>query len=92
MKLALIFSLFTLSVMVKCNLIAVAQPVILALGTIFTAINHQAETEKQHIQWRNIMPFTQKTTEVEEEPRIHGLETDKIHGLETDKIKGLETD
>ena len=38
------------------------------------------------------MPFTQKTTEGEEEPRIKGMEEPSIHGLETDKIHGLETD
>ena len=70
MKLALIFCLFTLSVMVKSNLIAVAQPVILALGTIFTAINHQDLSDKQSIEWRNIMPFSNKETEGKKEPEI----------------------
>ena len=42
MKIVCLFILFTLgilSVMVKGNLIAVAQPVILTLGTIFAALN-----------------------------------------------------
>ena len=41
MKLALIFALFTMSVMVNGNLIAVAQPVLLTLGTLFAAFKNQ---------------------------------------------------
>ena len=71
MKLALILSLFTLNVMVKSNLIAVAQPMILALGTIFTAINHQDSFDKQPIEWKNFMPFAKpKYPKGKKEPRL----------------------
>ena len=60
MKLAFIFALFTLSVIVEGNLIALAQPVILALGTIFTAINHKDVHEKQPLESTNLMPFIKK--------------------------------
>ena len=64
MKLVLIFCLFTLSVIVKGNLIAVAQPVMLALGTIFTAMNiNQDVHDKQPIKWRNLLLFTNKATD-----------------------------
>ena len=56
MKLSCIFALFTLRVMVKGNLIAVAQPVLLTLGTLFTALNHDL-IDKQRIDWRNFITF-----------------------------------
>ena len=62
MKLVFILVLFTLSAIVKGNLIAVAQPAILALGTIFTALyQNQDVNDRQTIDWRNIMPFTEKS-------------------------------
>ena len=57
MKFALIFSLFTLIVMVRGNIIAVAQPVLLALGTIFAAVKNQDAHEIQPLDWKNLMPF-----------------------------------
>ena len=58
MKLVYIFSIFTLSVMVKGNLIAVAQPVILTLTTLFTAIDKGIPLKS--IEWKNFMPFIKK--------------------------------
>ena len=55
MKLAYIFALFTLSVMVKGNLIAVAQPVLLALGSILTALNHQDSRDNKSTLWANFL-------------------------------------
>ena len=57
MKLVFILALFTLSVIVKANLIAVAQPVLLTLGTIFAALNSNGQ-DNQPIEWRNFIPFT----------------------------------
>ena len=52
MKLTCIFALFTLSVIVRGNmLVAVAQPVILSLGTIYAAFN------------QDLLPFTKKNEE-----------------------------
>ena len=60
MKLTQLFTLLTLSLIVKGNLIAaVARPAILSLGTLFAALNQRTD---QHIEWKNFMPFaTEKT-------------------------------
>ena len=60
MKLASIFALFILSMMVKGNLIAVAQPVLLTLGTIFAAMANQDAYDMQPIQWSNLLHFAKK--------------------------------
>ena len=60
MKFALIFALFTLIVMVRGNIIAVAQPVLLTLGTIFAAVANQDAHEIQPIDWKNLMFFAKK--------------------------------
>ena len=60
MKLTFIFTLFTLSEIVKCNLIAaMARPVILSIGTIFAAMN-QDVVEIQPLEWSNLMPYARK--------------------------------
>ena len=46
--------------MVKGNLIAVAQPVLLALGSIFAAINSQDSFETQPFELGNLIPFANK--------------------------------
>ena len=44
--------------MVEGNLIAVAQPVILTLGTIFAALNHNQDVQdKQPFEWKKYLPF-----------------------------------
>ena len=60
--LARVFILFTLTVIVKSNLIAaVARPAILSIGTIFAALNQPTD---QPIEWKNFMPFaTEKLPE-----------------------------
>ena len=64
MKLAQVFALFTLIVIVKGNLIAaMARPAILSFGTLFAALNHE-KFDIKPIEWRNIMPFvTEKPSE-----------------------------
>ena len=57
MKLSYIFTLFTLGVFVQGNLIAVAQPALLAIGTLFAALN-QYTHDNQPIEWRNLVAFT----------------------------------
>ena len=57
---AFIFALLTLSAMVKGNFIAVVQPVILALGTIFTALNNKDVHEIQFVDQTNLMPYIKK--------------------------------
>ena len=62
MKLTCIFALFTLGVIVQGNLIAVAQPALLAIGTLFAALNQNTH-DNQSIEWRNFIPFTKKETD-----------------------------
>ena len=55
MNLRGIFSLFTLSVIVKgAWLAATVQPVLLSIGTVFTALNIEP------IEWKNFLPFINK--------------------------------
>ena len=63
MKIKFILILFTLSVIVKCNLMAaVTRPVILSLGTFFAVMNQDA-IDIQPTEWRNYIPFTAKKKE-----------------------------
>ena len=60
MKLVTIFILSVLSTIVKGAWIAaVAQPVLLSLGTIFTALNYDVN-EIQPIEWKNFVPFVKR--------------------------------
>ena len=63
MKLTHVLALFTLSVIVQGNLIAaVARPVVLSLGSIFTAMKTQDALSEMHIEWRDLLPFSKKST------------------------------
>ena len=63
MKIALVFALLGLIIIVKGNLIAaIARPTILSIGTIFAALN-QDRIDIKHIEWRNIMAFSKEKTE-----------------------------
>ena len=60
MKLKDIFALLTLSVTVKGTFwIAAAQPVLLSLGAVLTALN-QDVLDFHSIEWNNILPFINK--------------------------------
>ena len=60
MKFTSVIALFTLSVIVKGNLIAAAaRPAILAIGTIFAALN---QVDREPIEWSNFMPFAMDKT------------------------------
>ena len=67
MKLMFVFALFILSIVVKGSLMAAAaRPVILSLGTIFTAMKtHDALSDIQSIEWKNLIPFAEKETRTE---------------------------
>ena len=68
MKLTLVLALFTLSVIVQGNLIAVvSRPVILSLGSIFTAMIAQDSLSEMHFEWSNILPFSKKSSTEEYE-------------------------
>ena len=55
-----LLALFTLSVIVRGNLIAAAaRPAILAFGTIFAALN---QVDREPIEWSNFMPFSMDKT------------------------------
>ena len=56
MKLIFIFVLFTLSVIVEGNLVAVAQPAILALGTMFTALYQKKGHQEKESIWKGGLP------------------------------------
>ena len=82
MKLAILFALFTISVMVKGNLIAVAQPVLLTLGTIFTAFN-KSKNDEQLISWGyNIMPMGRPKKVLTAEEIAEKNELERRKGLE----------
>ena len=60
MKLKDIFALCTLSVIVKGTwFIAAAQPVLLSLGAVLTALN-QDVLDLHHIEWKSFLPFINK--------------------------------
>ena len=60
MQITHVFAFFTLSVIVKGNLVAaMARPMILSFGTIFAAMNKDV-LETGPIEWRNILPFSTK--------------------------------
>ena len=59
MKFTLIFVIFTLTVIVNSNLlVAVTRPVILSIGTLFAALNHDASDSK-FTEWRSNMSFVE---------------------------------
>ena len=62
MKLTHLLALFTLIVIAKGTLMAaIARPVILSLGTVFTAFKTQdALSGTQSTEWRNLIPFSTK--------------------------------
>ena len=65
MKLICIFALFSLGVIVRGNLITLAQPALLALGTLFAFLNQDA-LDHQPIEWSNILHFDWKDFDLKE--------------------------
>ena len=67
MKLTFILTLLQICVIVKGTLLAaVARPVILSFGTMFTALNHDL-LDKQTIDWKSLLPFASLRTVAKDE-------------------------
>ena len=69
MNLTGIFAIFSLILFVKgaCWITAV-HSVLLSLGTIYAAIDHNVIKDLEHIEWKNFLPFINKQDETPKEP------------------------